>query len=79
MPKQFMILAKNGSNPPTYVHNEISAAVAEAERLHNKLGGEVFILQVIGVVKKEQVPVTELKTVTKVLKDLIIETDDLPF
>lgn len=79
MPKQFMILATNGSHSPKYVHHDIGPAVAEAERLHHKLGGEVFILQVIGVVKKEVVPVTELKTVTKVLKDLIIDTDDLPF
>lgn len=79
MPKQFMILATKGSHPPKYVHHDIRPAIAEAERLHNKLGGEVFILQVIGVVKKEVVPVTELKTVTTVLKDLIIDTDDLPF
>lgn len=74
-----MLLATNGSYPPKFIHNDISAAVTEAKRLQNYLGGEVKILSIVGVVKKEHVPVTELKQTVTVDKNLFSDTDDLPF
>lgn len=74
-----MLLATNGGYPPKFIHTDIGAAVTEAKRLQKYLGGEVKILQIIGVVKKEHVPVTELKQTVTMDKDLFSGTDDLPF
>ena len=79
MNKQYMLLASNGRHAPKHVHNDIALALDEAKRLQNYLGGEVHILQVIGVVKKEHVPVTELKQVVKGAPELFPPSDDLPF
>lgn len=74
-----MLLASNGAHIPKFIHNDILPAITEAKRLQNYLGGEVKILQIIGVVKKEHVPVTELKQTVTIDKDLFSGTDDLPF
>ncbi|WP_211660251.1 hypothetical protein [Pedobacter nototheniae] len=71
-------MTANGTTPPRYTHNNIESAIQEAKRLHLLHNVEVKILKVVGVVKKVEVPVTEIKTV------VILEPDnpdigDLPF
>ena len=73
---KFMLLV-DGTGYTSYVHQSIDNAVAEATRLHKKTGKEVHILEVVGVVKEEEVPVTR-KEVVVLLPDRL-KDDGLPF
>lgn len=80
MEKQFLLMTANGTTPPRYTHNNLDDAIAEAKRLHEQHNTDVKILMVVGVVKKEQVPVTKLETVVKMQPFLLPDdNDDLPF
>lgn len=71
------MLLVDGTGYTSYVHNSIDNAVTEAQRLLKKHGKEVHILEIVGSVKMEEVPVTEKKAVVHLpdrLKD-----DGLPF
>lgn len=74
---KFYVMTKSGTTPPKYVHQHMDTAIAEATRLHHLLNDEVFILEVVGIIKKVEVPVTELKSVLTVKPGY--ENDDLPF
>ena len=71
------MLLVDGTGYTSYVHNSIDNAVAEAKRLHEKTGKEVHILEIVGSVKVEEVPVTRKEVVVK-LSDRLIN-DGLPF
>ena len=73
---KFMLLV-DGTGYTSYVHNSIDNAVAEAKRLHEKTGKEVHILEIVGSVKTEEVPVTKKETVVHLPERLI--DDGLPF
>lgn len=74
MPR-YLLQTKTGLTPPKYIHHDIDLAITEAKRLHELLNTDVMILQIVGVVEKKEVPVTELKT--KVT--MFTERDELPF
>lgn len=80
---KFMVLVK-GTGYTNYVHDTIESASKEAQRLFvEKCAkmGEVHILEIVGVVKMEEVPVVE-KKMTVTLPDRLKsqnQEDDLPF
>lgn len=80
MEKQFLLMTANGTTPPRYTHNNLDSAISEAKRLHEQHNTDVKILMVVGVVKKEPVPVTKLETVVKMQPFLLPDdNDDLSF
>lgn len=73
---KFMLLV-DGSEYTSYVHNSIDNAVAEAKRLFEKTGKEVHILEIVGSIKMEEIPVTRKEMVVH-LPDRL-KNDGLPF
>lgn len=74
----FYLMTKKGTTPPKFLHRSMESAVREAYRLSELLNDEVFILEFVGKVVTEEVPVT--KRVTRaIMNNNQSEEDDLPF
>ena len=78
-----MLIAEGGDRIPTYVHESIDSAIAEAKRLNSyKKHPKVTILRIVGTIEKKEVevPVVEKKTITEVnIEPSEIASDELPF
>lgn len=77
MTKFYCMAKAQGSVQPKYIHTNYEDAEREALRLHAMLDCEIQILQIVTVIKKEVVPVTELKT--KVIRIATADQLQLPF
>lgn len=75
---KFLLLTENGSLPPKYEHSTIEGAIDEAKRLHVKFNTNVKILEIVGEIKKVEVPVTRLETKIEIT-DRLKPNSDLPF
>jgi hypothetical protein len=71
------MLFVDGSNSPTFIHDDINSATTEAKRLHAITNKNVRILRMIGVVETIEVPVTEKRVVVSVYDKE--RPDDMPF
>jgi hypothetical protein len=76
-PKEGYMLFVDGSNSPTFIHDDINSATTEAKRLHAITNKNVRILRMIGVVETIEVPVTEKRVVVSVYDKE--RPDDIPF
>ena len=80
---KFMVLVK-GTGYTSHVHETLDSAVTEGKRLFNeRLGkmGEVQILEIVGTIRMEEVPVVKKEMVIH-LQDRLKNSnqeDDLPF
>lgn len=77
--RQFLLMTKRGTTPPSYVHQDLDSAVVEATRLSETLKDEVTILEIVGSVKQIEVPVTRLETKVLLKEGIYHGDDDLPF
>ena len=72
---KFLVMTATGTTAPEFVHDDYESAQKEAVRLHHKHDCATWVLEVVCEVSKQQVPVTELKTVV----DVDERHKDLPF
>lgn len=57
MDKKFWAVWKENGHPPTKAHETFEDAIAEATRLIAGNGGRFYILEVIGIVGRKEMPV----------------------
>lgn len=80
---QFMLLAKNGTTPPKYIHSNIESALAEAKRLNECLKSDIIILEIVGSVRTSTVQIVVDQQKINLRPDLDTEinsnSDELPF
>lgn len=70
----YMLKTETGTTPPQFIHRDIYSAKNEAIRLSQLYNTKVFIMEIVGVVQMEDVPVTERKPVI-----YNFSSDNLPF
>lgn len=75
---RYRLQTLTGQAPPRYEHTNIDLAIAEAKRLSEQFDTQVLILEVIGVVKNEEVPVVKKQTTVNIFSKGGPD-EDLPF
>lgn len=78
---EFILITKSCPSPPKYIHRDVDLAIAEAIRLSNLYDEDIIIAEVVGRIKRVEIPVTERKAQLYPNDRLnnLKTNDDLPF